>query len=99
MPKRHAGPRLRRTWPQRLFILFNVGAVCAAVGAAAVIGYANKSVGQISRVRLGDTLAGGGNVPAGKPQNYLIVGADSDEGLASDDRVRNGRASQGAGLR
>ncbi|MCU1351517.1 MAG: transcriptional attenuator, LytR family [Acidimicrobiales bacterium] len=99
MSKRSVGPRLRRTWPQRLLILFNVGAICAAVAGAGVIGYANKSVGEISRVRLGDTLAGGGNLPAGAPQNYLIVGADSDEGLAPGDPVRNDRAKLGPGVR
>ncbi|MCU1454943.1 MAG: transcriptional attenuator, LytR family [Acidimicrobiales bacterium] len=99
MSKRHTGPRLRRTWPQRLLITFNLGMVCVALLGATLIGFANKRLSETSRVRLGDTLAGAGNLPPSQPQNYLIVGTDSDVGLAANDPVRNGRDTSVAGIR
>ncbi len=51
-----AGPRLRRTWPQRLLIVFNCLCIVAAGVTAYAIGYLNKQVGEIQRVRLGDAL-------------------------------------------
>jgi len=83
--------RLRRTWPQRLLIIFNLLCIVAALGAAVTIGYLNKSVSDIPRIRLGDALRSTKGTAAGKPQNYLIVGVDSAAGLAPGDPVRIGR--------
>lgn len=98
MSTRRAGPRLRRTWPQRLLISFNACCVVGALSSAALIGYANKHANEIPRVRLGDSLAAAGKLSNGKPQNYLIVGVDSDAGLAANDPVVQGRSNV-SGLR
>jgi LCP family protein required for cell wall assembly len=69
--------RRARTWPQRLLIAIGVVAVlgCATAGAGAA--YFGLRFAQIDRVE-GIAL----EVAAkGAPQNYLIVGTDSREGL------------------
>jgi LCP family protein required for cell wall assembly len=73
--------RRARTWPQRLLIALGVVAVlgCATAGAAAA--YFGLRFSQIDRVE-GIEL----EVAAkGEPQNYLIVGTDSREGLDPKD--------------
>ena len=52
MPARSAGSRLRRTWPQRLLILFNVCCIVAALAGAGMVAYAKRTVAQIPRVAL-----------------------------------------------
>lgn len=94
MSARSGGSRLRRTWPQRLLITFNVCCVALALVGAAVVAYAKQTVGRIPRI----TITGPGVQPVaelepGAPQNFLIVGVDSDEGLPADDPVRGGRDS------
>ncbi|HEY4375673.1 MAG TPA: LCP family protein [Acidimicrobiales bacterium] len=98
MSSRRAGPRLRRTWPQRLLISFNACCVVAALVTAGALGYANKKAGEIPRVRLGDSLTASGKLKNGQPQNYLIVGVDSDAGLGPDSIASHGRQSV-SGLR
>jgi len=88
------GSRLRRTWPQRLLITFNVCCVALALVGAGLVAYAKQTVGRIPRV----TISGPGVQPVaelepGAPQNFLIVGVDSDEGLAANDPARGGRDS------
>lgn len=100
MSARSDGDRLRRTWPQRLLIVFNSFAIVAALGSAGLVAYGKKTVSNISRV----TIAGPGVQPPtelepGAPQNFLIVGVDSDEGLAADDPIRDGRDGTVEGLR
>lgn len=86
------GGRLRRTWPQRLLILFNAMCIVAALAGAGAISYAKRTVGQIDRVAISDeVLTPTSDLADGEPQNFLIVGVDSDEGLAADDPVRGGR--------
>jgi len=103
MPARSAGSRLRRTWPQRLLILFNVCCIVAALAGAGMVAYAKRTVAQIPRVALDhQSLTTADELPAGSPQNFLIVGVDSDENLASNDPVRDGRdkgAQKTVGLR
>ena len=99
MSKRQAGPRLRRTWPQRLLIALNILMVMVALAAATLIGFANKRLSETARVRLGDTLVGVGALAPTTPQNYLLVGTDSDVGLAVNDPVRQGRDTSVSGLR
>jgi LCP family protein required for cell wall assembly len=91
--------RLRRTWPQRLLILFNVFCILAALTTAVGLTYVKQSVGGIPRIRLGTALQPATAGAAGKPQNYLVVGVDSAAGLASNDPVRIGRAALGGTLR
>lgn len=103
MLARSGGSRLRRTWPQRLLISFNVCCIALALVGAGLVSYAKQTVSQIPRI----TIAGPGVQPVdelkpGAPQNFLIVGVDSDEGLAADDPVRDGRddgAQATSGLR
>lgn len=94
MPGRSAGGRLRRTWPQRLLITFNVGCILAALSGAGAIAYAKQTVSQIPRVVIStDVLTPGERLPPGEPQNFLIVGVDSGDKLAEDDPVNDGRNS------
>ncbi|CAN5712167.1 hypothetical protein BH20ACT2_BH20ACT2_14160 [soil metagenome] len=97
MAGRSSGRRARRTWPQRLLIGFNITVIFAALTAAAGLGYLQLKLGELQRVSLGHVLTetdGGSD----EPQNYLLVGTDSAEGLDPDDPVNNGRDTVG-GLR
>ena len=46
MTKRSEGPRVRRTWPQRLLISFNVCCILAALVGAGTLAYANVRAGR-----------------------------------------------------
>jgi len=97
MSVRSAGGRLRRTWPQRLLISFNVVCIVVALTGAGMVAYGKKTVAQITReyeIGRGD-ITTAKDLPPGAPQNFLIVGVDSDANLAADDPVRDGR-DQGA---
>ncbi|MCU1500028.1 MAG: transcriptional attenuator, LytR family [Acidimicrobiales bacterium] len=104
MSVRSAGGRLRRTWPQRLLISFNVVCIVAALTSAVMVSYGKRSVDQISRqyeIGAGD-ITTTEDLPPGAPENFLVVGVDSDAGLDADDPVRGGRdsgAEATAGLR
>ena len=67
---------------------------------AGSLAYAKRKVGEINRIQI-DSLASAGSADIGdQPRNVLIVGADSDDGLALDDPARAGRdGTQGSGLR
>ena len=92
MSSRSGGGRLRRTWPQRLLISFNIVCIAVALTGAGMVAYAKKSVAQINRISLErGTITPVDDLPPGDPQNFLIVGVDSDENLAPDDPVRDGR--------
>ena len=79
-----------RTWAQRLVLSINVVAIFATLSVAGALTYFNHRLGQVQRVEFGrDVLSS--DVPAGDPQNYLIVGADSDEGLGAGDFETKGR--------
>ncbi len=92
MSPRTGGGRLRRTWPQRLLIAFNVVCIVVALTGAGMVAYAKKTVAQIPRISLDrDTITPVDDLPPGEPQNFLIVGVDSDQNLESDDPVRDGR--------
>ncbi len=97
---RGRGEKLRRTWPQRLFIAFNVVAILAALTTAAAVATIKQKVGQIQRVDLsGTAFAGTKTLTATDPINFLIVGSDSDDGLAPNDPVRAARAKEVGGIR
>ncbi|MBS1847482.1 MAG: LCP family protein [Actinobacteria bacterium] len=80
----------RRTWSQRLIIGFNVCVVIVALGTAAALGYTNKKLSNVQRLALSGALTASPSTP-GAPQNILMVGTDSDLGLASGDPALAGR--------
>ena len=83
--------RPHRTWPQRLFITFNVLLIVACLTLSAALAYAYSKVSSIGRVQLGSVLAPEPPAGSDKAQNFLIVGIDSGEGLEADDPVLTGR--------
>jgi len=86
--------RQRRSWPQRLFIVFNVGCILAALVIAGTLGYLNVKLGEVVRVGgLSGSLRSSEERPPGAAQNYLLVGADDDTGLGPDDPETLGRGS------
>lgn len=95
MPRTTHHVRLRRTWPQRIVIVFNTICIVAALVTAGAVAYTKHTVSSLQRIDL--TAAPGFKGTKGltdkSPRNFLIVGVDSDAGLAPDDPVRNGRDS------
>lgn len=83
-------PRPRRSWPQRLVIGFNVCVIIVALGTAAVFGYVNTKLSDVQRLALSGALTESDPTP-GAPENFLIVGTDSDLGLDADDPALQGR--------
>ena len=75
------GPRLRRTWPQRLLITFNVMCILGALAGAGSLAYAKRTVGELTRVRLDSIKSLDEQGLGDQPRNFLIVGADRDDGL------------------
>jgi anionic cell wall polymer biosynthesis LytR-Cps2A-Psr (LCP) family protein len=93
---RAGGGRLRRTWPQRLLISVNIVCIIGALVGAGHGGLRQATVAQIPRISLDigrACITPADDLPPGEPQNFLIVGVDSDENLAPDDPVRDGRDS------
>ncbi|HET8929561.1 MAG TPA: LCP family protein [Acidimicrobiales bacterium] len=80
----------RRSWPQRLIIGFNVCVIVVALSTAAVFGYVNTKLSDVQRLALSGALTESDPTP-GAPENFLIVGTDSDLGLAADDPALQGR--------
>lgn len=94
--RRGEGPRPRRTWPQRLLITFNVGCILLALVGAGALAYTREQVGQIDRIAIGDSsFRGTEGLADTDPRNFLIVGEDSSDGLASDDQANAGRDKVG----
>lgn len=86
------GQRLRRTWPQRLLISFNVVVVLAALTGAGLVAYGKRTVSQVNRVSLGrDAITPANTLADGSPQNFLVVGVDDMKGLDPDSPIRHGR--------
>jgi len=71
-----SGARLRRTWPQRLLIGFNIFLILACLLAASGLGYFYWRFGQLPRFELGDILTPEPEDP-GEPFNFLLVGSDT----------------------
>jgi LCP family protein required for cell wall assembly len=87
------GPRTskpRRSWPQRLLIGFNVCVIVVALSTAAVLGYVNTKLASVQRLALSGALTEPDPTP-GAPQNFLLVGTDSDLGLDANDPALQGR--------
>ncbi|MGH9274180.1 MAG: LCP family protein [Acidimicrobiales bacterium] len=77
----HAGARRpRRTWPQRLLLSFNVFLIVACLVTVGGIGFIYYKFGELPRIALGNVLDQ--DEAPGDPQNFLLVGTDSAEGLA-----------------
>jgi polyisoprenyl-teichoic acid--peptidoglycan teichoic acid transferase len=67
--------------------------VGALLGAASLV-YAERKVGQIDRTSISsEGFVGASGLDSNEPRNFLIVGDDSDDGLAADDPATAGRAS------
>lgn len=80
MPSPRSRRARGRTWPQRLVLLTGSAVVTASVVSASVAGYFGLRFAQIDRVG-GIDIA---EAASGEPQNYLLVGTDSREGLDPD---------------
>jgi LCP family protein required for cell wall assembly len=96
MSRRNRVRKPHRTWPQRLLISFNCIAIVVALVGAGSLAYAKRKVGEIDRyelTNLNDPTSPG--FDSDQPRNFLLVGADSDDGLALDDPARAGRGDVG----
>lgn len=89
----------RRTWPQRLLIVFNVLCMTGALVTAGVLGYSNQKLSSVTRISLKNVLTSQADRTPGAPQNYLIVGADDGTGLDKGDPVNRGRQDLGGTFR
>ena len=90
---KHAARPTHRTWPQRGVLAFNALASFTCIAVALTLLWTWNRVREIPRVELGSQLAptDTSDATTGMPQNVLIVGTDSADGLADDDPVRIGR--------
>jgi len=73
-------PRRRRTRTQRVVIGIGILAVCAILATIVAVGYGYYRFNQINKTDVTLTKVG-----ANKPQNYLVVGSDSRDGLDKSD--------------
>ena len=99
MTKRSEGVRLRRTWPQRLLISFNVVCILAALVGAGTLAYAKRKVNDINRVQLESINSLDETELGDAPRNFLLVGTDSDDGMDVNDPARAGRDREVGGVR
>ncbi|HYD09359.1 MAG TPA: LCP family protein [Acidimicrobiales bacterium] len=79
----HAAPTFRRTWPQRLLIAFNIVLITACIAGASGIGYFYYQFGKLPRIDFVDGVLEAD--PPGEPQNFLLVGSDTRDFVASDE--------------
>lgn len=87
------GVKLRRTWPQRFVLVFCLLLALSCFVAAGGVVYLDKKIQQVQHVALGQVLTPAQPTVEGKqaPQNILLVGVDSVEGLKDDDPIRESR--------
>jgi LCP family protein required for cell wall assembly len=71
-----AGARLRRTWPQRLLISFNLALIVVCLTGAGGLGYFYYQFGKLPKVQIKAGILAP-QQPPGEPQNFLLVGSDS----------------------
>jgi LCP family protein required for cell wall assembly len=90
---RAARHRRHRTWGQRLVVTLGCLSALALGASAAGLGYVYRKYERLPRVELSGVLDEASN--SGGPENYLVVGIESAEGLDPDDPVRIGRAGAG----
>ena len=90
---RDARRRRHRSWGQRLVVTLGCLSVLALGASAAGLGYVYRKYERLPRVELSGVLDDASD--SGGPENYLVVGIESAEGLDPDDPVRIGRAGAG----
>ncbi|MCB0977420.1 MAG: LCP family protein [Acidimicrobiales bacterium] len=88
--------RLRRTWPQRLLIAFNVVAIISALAIAGAVAWGKDTVGEVPRIQIRSSeFTPASELAAGDPVNFLIVGTDDATGLDPNDPLLDGREDVG----
>jgi polyisoprenyl-teichoic acid--peptidoglycan teichoic acid transferase len=90
---RDAHRRRHRSWGQRLVVTLGCLSALALGASAAGLGYVYRKYERLPRVELSGVLDEASD--SGGPENYLVVGIESAEGLDPDDPVRIGRAGAG----
>lgn len=91
---------MRRTWPQRLLISFNVLAIVASLTTAGLVAYGKKTLSDVPRIDLrAGSITPVAELPPGEPENFLVLGNDSADGLPDDAPERVGRDAQEGTLR
>jgi polyisoprenyl-teichoic acid--peptidoglycan teichoic acid transferase len=78
--ERGTATRPHRTWPERLLLALGVVLVVGFAGTAVGVAYGVWKFGQVDTYDLALP-----DVASGDPANFLIVGSDSRESVASDD--------------
>jgi polyisoprenyl-teichoic acid--peptidoglycan teichoic acid transferase len=86
------GARLRRSWPQRLLIGFNVVLIVACLLGAGGLAYLYQRFDDLERFDFGTGVLEEPPEDPGEPQNFLLVGSDDRANL--DDPERFGTAAQ-----
>ena len=82
--------RVRRSWPQRFLISFNVVVVMACLLATAGgLALVRQKLANVQVVSLGVSLAPG--VADDAPRNVLIIGTDNADGLDKSDPIHEQR--------
>ena len=85
----------RRTWAQRLVLLFNLAAITAALGTAGLLRYATVRAAAVNRVALDRSLTEVEMTDSGaRVINILLVGSDSSANLDEDDPIQVGRRGE-----
>jgi polyisoprenyl-teichoic acid--peptidoglycan teichoic acid transferase len=84
-------PRRRRTWAQRGLITFNVLVVLLCITSAGGLLYVFRQATNVARFSLSASL----NQPTrkGEPENFLLVGVDSAQGINKNDPINIGRGA------
>ncbi|HZB71699.1 MAG TPA: LCP family protein [Acidimicrobiales bacterium] len=86
------GARLRRSWPQRLLIGFNVVLIVACLSGAGGLAYLYQRFGDLPRIDFGSGVLEKPPEDPGEPQNFLLVGSDDRADL--EDAEAFGTAEQ-----
>jgi LCP family protein required for cell wall assembly len=86
------GARLRRSWPQRLLIGFNVVLIVACLSGAGGLAYLYQRFGDLPRIDFSDGTLEKPPEDPGEPQNFLLVGSDDRTNL--DDAEHFGTAEK-----
>ena len=81
-----AAPKLRRTWPQRLLISFNLLLIMGCIAGASGIGYFYYQFGQLPRITFDEGIITP-DAPPGEPQNFLLVGSDTRAFVDNEDEA------------
>jgi polyisoprenyl-teichoic acid--peptidoglycan teichoic acid transferase len=75
------GARLRRSWPQRLLIGFNVVLIVACLSGAGGLAYLYQRFVDLPRLTFDDGTLEKPPKDPGEPQNFLLVGSDDRANL------------------